>query len=127
MAQLTLTIELPSPLLVQTSHPPTRNLGGKTHKVATAVTAWSSSANFIELTGTRTLVAQAKSILRETTRTTASTNDDEDDQDDADDNDDDDGAPHGLFLIRIRHRASGHGVGVSSGPLPHPLSLSPQS
>ena len=27
----------------------------------------------------------------------------------------------------IRHRASGHGVGVSSGPVPHPLSLSPQS
>ena len=27
----------------------------------------------------------------------------------------------------IRHRASGHGVGVSSGPLPHPLSLSPRS
>ena len=28
---------------------------------------------------------------------------------------------------QIRHRASGHGVGVSSGPLPHSLSLSPQS
>ena len=27
----------------------------------------------------------------------------------------------------IRHRASGHGVGVSSGPLPHPLSLGPHS
>ena len=30
-------------------------------------------------------------------------------------------------LLLIRHRASGHGVGVSSGPLPHSLSLSPQS
>ena len=31
----------------------------------------------------------------------------------------------GVLHPNIRHRAAGHGVGVSSGPLTNPLSLSP--
>ena len=101
-------------MLVQTSYPSTRNLVGKTHKVATAVAVWSSSAHFIEFTGTRTLVARAKSILRETARTTASTNDDGGDQDDADDTDDDDGAPHGIIGQGSCLWQAREGAGISS-------------
>ena len=80
---------------------------GKTHKVATAVTAWSSSDNFMEFIGARTLVARAKSILRETARATASTNDDENDRDASGGNDDDDGAPLPRMVSFDRDHAFG--------------------
>eukprot|EP00959_Pyramimonas_sp_CCMP1952_P192961 4034766-Pyramimonas_sp.AAC.1 len=35
------------------------------------------------------------------------------------------GRPYGTVMIR--HRAAGHGVGVSSGPLPNPRRLGPHS
>ena len=74
-------------MLLQTSHPPTRNLFGKTHWATTAVTQRSCSANRNVRAGTQALIAQNKCVLR-----TRDGGDDADDGDDNDGGDDDDDA-----------------------------------
>ena len=55
--------KLPSPVLEQTSHPPTRNLVGKAHEAASAATQRSSLEHLNEPTGMGVLVARSRSIL----------------------------------------------------------------